>query len=73
MEKFSLETGQLDQLPELSTHRSKIACNQIGNIIYCFFGISKEKPNKSIVEYLDLDDIVEGWKEIDFENSSKFN
>ena len=73
VEKFSLETGQLDQLPELSTHRSKIACNQIGNIIYCFFGISKEKPNKSIVEYLDLDNIEEGWKEIDFENSANFN
>ena len=73
VEKFSFETGILEQLPELSTHRSKIACNQIGNKIYCFFGISKEKPNKSIVEYLDLDNVDEGWKEIDFKNSTDFN
>ena len=73
VEKFSFETGKLVQLPELSTYRSKIACNQIGNKIYCFFGISKEKPNESIVEYLDLDDIKQGWKEIEFENSAEFD
>jgi N-acetylneuraminic acid mutarotase len=70
VEKFAFETGKLEQLPEMSTYRSKISCNQIGNKIYCFFGISKEKPNKSIVECLDLDNIEEGWKEIDFINDA---
>ena len=70
VEKFAFETGKLEELPEMSTYRSKISCNQIGNKIYCFFGISKEKPNKSIVEYLDLDNIEEGWKEIDFINDA---
>ena len=73
VEKFSFETGNLEQLPKLSTHRSKITCNQIGNKIFCFFGISKERPNESIVEYLDLDNIDEGWKEIDFTNNADFN
>ena len=73
VEKFSLESGKLEQLPELSTYRSKITCNQIGSKIYCFFGITKEKSNKSIVEYLDLDNIEQGWNEIDFDNSSGFD
>ena len=73
VEQFSFETGQLEQLPNLSTHRSKITCNQIENKIYCFFGISKEKPNKSLVEFLDLENIDEGWKEIDFINNADFN
>ena len=70
VEKFSFETGKLEQLPEMSTYRSKISCNQIGNKIYCFLGISKENPNKSIVEFLDLDNTEEGWKEIDFINDA---
>ena len=57
----------------MPTHRSKITCNQIGNKIYCFFGNSKENPNKSIVEYLDLDSVEEGWIEIDFENQAQFD
>ena len=73
VEKFSFESGKLEQLPELSTHRSKITCNQIGNKIYCFFGISKEKPNQSLVEFLDLENIEEGWKEVEFENNVEFN
>ena len=73
VEKFSFQTEQLEQLPELSTHRSKITCSQIGNKIYCFFGISKERPNKSIVEYLDLDNIKQGWRELDFENTANFD
>ena len=73
VEKFSFESGKLEQLPQLSTYRSKITCNQIGNKIFCFFGISKERPNESIVEYLDLDNIDEGWKEIDFINNADFN
>ena len=73
VEKFSFESGKLEQLPELPTHRSKITCNQIGNKIYCFFGISKEKPNQSLVEFLDLENIEEGWKEVEFENNVEFN
>ena len=73
VEKFAFETGKLEQLPEMSSYRSKISCNQIGNKIYCFFGISKEKPNKSIVECLDLDNIEEGWKEIDFINDAGYD
>ena len=73
VEKFSFETGKLEQLPELSTHRSKITCNQIGNKIYCFFGISKEKPNECLVEYLDFENIEQGWKQIDFEKNVEFD
>ena len=72
VEKFGFESRQLEKLPDLSTHRSKITCNQIGNKIYCFFGNSKENPNKSVVEYLDLDSVEEGWIEIDFENQAEF-
>ena len=72
VEKFSFESGKLEQLPKLSTYRSKMTCNQIGSKIYCFFGISKEKPDKSIVEYLDLEDIGQGWAEIEFENKAEF-
>ena len=73
VEKFSFENGELEQLPELSTHRSKITCNQIGNKIYCFFGLSKERPNQSLVEFLDLENTKEGWKEVEFENNVEFN
>ena len=73
VEKFTFETGKLEQLPEMSTCRSKISCNQIGNKLYCFFGISKEMPNKSIVECLDLDNIKEGWIEVDFKNNTNYD
>ena len=73
VEKFGFESRELEQLPELPTHRSKITCNQIGNKIYCFFGNSKENPNKSVVDYLDLDNVEEGWVEIDFENQAEFD
>ena len=73
VEKFSFESGKLEQLPELSTYHSKITCNQTGNKIYCFFGIQKENPYKSIVDFLDLDDVKQGWKEIEFENNAEFD
>ena len=73
VEKFTFETGKLEQLPEMSTCRSKISCNQIGNKLYCFFGISKEMPNKSIVECLDLENIKEGWIEVDFKNNTNYD
>jgi hypothetical protein len=73
VEKFEFENGKLEQLPQLSSYRSKITCNQIGSKIYCFFGITKENNNKSIVEYLDLGDIEQGWKEFKFNNSAEFN
>lgn len=57
----------------MPTCRSKISCNQIGNKLYCFFGISKQKPNKSIVEYLDLDNIKEGWIDVNFKNNTNYN
>ena len=37
------------------------------------FGISKQKPNKSIVEYLDLDNIKEGWIDVNFKNNTNYN
>ena len=60
VEKFSFVSGKLDQLPELPYHCSKITCSQIENKIYCFFGNCKEMPNKSLIEYLDLDNTKEG-------------
>ena len=73
VEKFTFETEKLEQLPEMSTCRCKISCNQIGNKLYCFFGISKEKPNKSIVECLDLENVKEGWIEVNFKNNTNYN
>jgi hypothetical protein len=73
VEKFSFVSGKLDQLPELPYHCSKITCSQIENKIYCFFGNCKEMPNKSLIEYLDLDNTKEGWKEIEFENEANFD
>ena len=73
VEKFTFETDKLEQLSEMPTCRSKISCNQIGNKLYCFFGISKQKPNKSIVEYLDLDNIKEGWIDVNFKNNTNYN
>ena len=73
VEKFSFETGAMEELPELSTHRYKMSCCQVGNKIYCFFGISVERKNESLIEYLDLDNISEGWVEIIYQNKTSFN
>ena len=73
VEKFAFENGNMEQLPELSTHRSKMTCCQVANKIYCFFGISEERPNDSIVEYLDLDKIYQGWIEVKFDNQTSFS
>ena len=73
VEKFSFENGNMEQLPELSTHRSKMTCCQVVNKIYCFLGISEERPNDSIVEYLDLDKIYQGWIEVKFDNQTSFS
>ena len=73
VEKFSFETGAMEELPELSTHRYKMSCCQVGNKIYCFFGISVERKNESLIEYLNLDNISEGWVEIIYQNKTSFN
>ena len=73
VEKFAFENGIMEQLPELSTHRSKMTCCQVANKIYCFLGISEERPNDSIVEYLDLDKIYQGWIEVKFDNQTSFS
>jgi hypothetical protein len=44
----------------------------VNNKIYCFFGISEERPNESLIEYLDLDDIKEGWVEVNYINKTSF-
>ena len=72
VEKFSFENGNLEQLPPLSTHRSKITCCQVLNKIYCFLGICEERPNESIIEYLDLDNLGQGWIEVQFDNQTSF-
>ena len=72
VEKFSFENGNMEQLPQLSTHRSKMTCCQVVNKIYCFLGISEERPNDSIVEYLDLDNLHKGWVEVKFDNQTSF-
>jgi len=73
VEKFSFEDGTMKQLPPLSTHRSKMTCCQVGEKIYCFLGLSKERPNESIVEFLDLNNLGEGWTEVKFENQTSFD
>jgi len=73
VEKFSFEDGTMKQLPPLSTHRSKMTCCQVGEKIYCFLGLSEERPNESIVEFLDLNDLNKGWTEVKYENQTSFN
>ena len=73
VEKFSFENGTMEQLPALPTHRSKMTCCQVGNKIYCFLGLSEERPNESLVEYLDLDNLYKGWIEVNYENQASFN
>ena len=73
VEKFSFEDGTMKQLPPLSTHRSKMTCCQVGEKIYCFLGLSEERPNESMVEFLDLNDLNKGWTEVKYENQTSFN
>ena len=73
VEKFSFEDGSMTQLPPLTTHRSKMTCCQVGEKIYCFLGLSKERPNESIIEFLDLNNINEGWTEVKYVNQTSFN
>ena len=72
VEKFSFENGNMEQLPQLSTHRSKMTCCQVMNKIYCFLGISEERPNESLVEFLDTDNLYQGWVEVKFDNQTSF-
>ena len=72
VEKFSFENGNMEQLPQLSTHRSKMTCCQVMNKIYCFLGISEERPNESLVEFLDIDNLYQGWIEVKFDNQTSF-
>ena len=73
VEKFSFEDGTMKQLPPLSTHRSKMTCCQVGEKIYCFLGLSEERPNESIVEFLDLNNLSKGWTEVKYENQTSFD
>ena len=72
VEKFSFEDGTMKQLPPLSTHRSKMTCCQVGEKIYCFLGLCEERPNESIIEFLDLNNLNEGWTEVKYSNQSTF-
>ena len=72
VEKFSFESGTMNELPNLSTHRYKMTCCQVNNKIYCFFGKSIERKNESLIEYLDLEKINLGWIEIIYENKTSF-
>ena len=73
VEKFSFEKGTMEELPEMKTHRYKMSCCQVENKIYCFFGLSLERKNESLIEYLDLDNINKGWVEIKYQNKTSFN
>ena len=73
VEKFSFETGNMEDLPELSTHRYKMSCCQVGNKVYCFFGLCLERKNESLIEYLDMDNVSQGWIELVYQNKTSFN
>jgi hypothetical protein len=72
VELFVFESSKIEDLPDLSTHRSKTTCCQVNNKIYCLFGISEERPNESLIEYLDLDDLKNGWVEVNYINQTSF-
>ena len=72
VELFSFESEKIEDLPELSTYRSKMTCCQINNKIYCLFGINEKNLNDSKIEYLDLDDLNNGWIEINYINNTSF-
>ena len=63
----------MEDLPELSTHRYKMSCCQVGNKVYCFFGLCLERNNESLIEYLDMDKISQGWVELLYQNKTSFN
>ena len=72
VERFSIENGKLEQLPELPEFISKMTCIQIGNKIYSLFGIIKDKKEiESPLLCLDLDN-SDKWEEIKFENDAGF-
>ena len=73
VEKFSFEDGFMTQLPPLSTHRSKMTCCQVGEKIYCFLGLSEERPKESIIEFLDMTNTSKGWTEVKYENQTSFD
>ena len=73
VEKFSFETGKLEQLSELPFFISKMTCTQIGNKLYSFFGESQEEKNSSKILVLDMDKNEEGWQEIEYQNDADFN
>ena len=73
VEKFSFETGKLEQLPELPFFISKMTCTQIGNKLYSFFGESQEEKNSSKILVLDMDKNEDGWQEIEYQNDADFN
>ena len=73
VEKFSFEEGEMEELPDMKTHRYKMSCCQIDNKIYCFFGLSIERKEESLIEYLDMDNINKGWEEIKYINKTSFN
>ena len=50
-----------------------MSCCQVENKIYCFFGLSLERKNDSLIEYLDMDNINKGWVEIKYINKTSFN
>ena len=72
VELFSFESEKIEDLPELSTYRSKMTCCQINNKIYCLFGLNEESKDDSKIEYLDLDDLNNGWVEINYINNTSF-
>ena len=72
VELFVFESSKIEDLPDLSTHRSKTTCCQVNNKIYCLFGISEERPDESLIEYLDLDDLKNGWVEVNYINQASF-
>ena len=49
-----------------------MTCCQINIKIYCLFGVSEEKNDNSLIEYLDLENINKGWIEINYINNSSF-
>ena len=71
VEKFWLETAKHEQLPELPEFISNMTCIQIGNKIYSFFGVIKEREESPIL-CLDLDNKDGKWEYINFENKAEF-
>ncbi len=65
VEKFSIEKKTIENLPDLNYARMQSAINIIDKRkIFIFFGIenNNENNNKNSIEYLNLDEIKNGWK-----------